>query len=529
MADLTPSRRTTLNLVTLNLAGKVLAIGKTLFIAALFGTSSHLDAFWVAYSLPLLLPNVLSSTITTAFVPRFVASLEGRTGPEVWKGANTLFTAILLLIAVGGAAIFFWASPLIGLLAPGLAPATHEEAVGLIRLMVPSMVMLAMNSLLSALSYARARFVAPGLEGIVNNIAVIGIAGIFARYFGVAALMAGVTVGFAAHLLILAWSNRDLIRSSVRVSFAFAHPDFRGPFAHMLPLLVGYTGTILTLLVNQYFVSNLSAGSISALSYASMLSMLPLEVFTNAVTSTYYPALGRAFAAGDRKAAAETYFHGMRFLLLLTLPSAVLLVVFSKPIVVLLLQHGSFDAHSTDLTVEAMTILSVAMMFRSHTYFSYRVLNSALKAWTQVTIGLLGVTTAIFLNMLWAERLGLRGIALSTTISSLQSAILASISVRRLLGTKASREQWSEIVRILIPMAVLGIAAYIGQSLVPEDLKSRSNALWAIATGAMVIPAVLLAFFTAWKLRIPEIFSALALGGRLIRRMPLRAFGSRDA
>ena len=144
----------------------------------------------------------------------------------------------------------------------------------------------------------------PGLEGIVNNIAVIGIAGIFARYFGVGALMAGVTVGFAAHLAILVWTNRDLIRSSVRFAFSFGHPDFRGPFAHMLPLLVGYVGTIMTLLVNQYFVSNLSAGSISALSYASMLSMLPLEVFTNAVTSTYYPALGRAFAAGDRKGAA---------------------------------------------------------------------------------------------------------------------------------------------------------------------------------------------------------------------------------
>jgi hypothetical protein len=45
----------------------------------------------------------------------------------------------------------------------------------------------------------------------------------------------------------------------------------------------------------------------------------------------------------------------------------------------------------------------------------------------------------------------------------------------------------------------------------------------------MVIPAALLAFFTAWKLRIPEIFSALALAGRLARRMPLGAFGSRDA
>ena len=523
MADLTPSRRTTLNLVTLNLAGKVLAIGKTLFIAALFGTSSHLDAFWVAYSLPLLLPNVLSSTITTAFVPRFVASLEGRTSPEVWKGANTLFTSILILIAIGGAAIFFWASPLIGVLAPGLARATHEEAVGLIRLMVPSMVMLAMNSLLSALSYARAKFVGPGLEGIVNNLAVIGIAGIFARYFGVGALMAGVTVGFAAHLAILAWTNRDLIRSSFRFSFAFAHPDFRGPFAHMLPLLVGYTGTILTLLVNQYFVSNLSAGSISALSYASMLSMLPLEVFTNAVTSTYYPALGRAFAADDRKAAADTYFHGMRFLLLLTLPSAVLLVVYSKPIVVLLLQHGSFDAHSTELTVEAMTILSIAMMFRSHTYFSYRVLNSALMAWTQVTIGLVGVATAILLNMLWAEKLGLRGIALSTTLSSLQSAILASICVRRLLGTRISSEQWRDLTRVVAPVAVLGAVAFAGLYLVPATLQARSSMLWAVAAGATVIPAALLAFVVAWKLRIPEVGSLLALASRFARRIPIGA------
>jgi uncharacterized membrane protein YfcA len=124
VADLTPSRRTTLNLVSLTLVGKVLAIGKTLFIAALFGTSSHLDAFWVAYSLPLLLPNVLSLTITTAFVPRFVASLEGRTSPEVWRGANTLFTLILILIAAGGAAIFIWASPLIGLITGSICGAT---------------------------------------------------------------------------------------------------------------------------------------------------------------------------------------------------------------------------------------------------------------------------------------------------------------------------------------------------------------------------------------------------------------------
>lgn len=516
-----PSRRSTLSLATLNLVGKVLAIGKTLIIASLFGTSRHLDAFWVAYSLPLLLPNVLSAAITTAFVPRFVARLDGHVSPDVWRGANTLFTSLLLLITLGGAAIFIWASPLIGALAPGLDAATHDEAVGMIRLMVPSMIMLAMSSLLSALSYARSKFIAPGLEGITNNLAVILAAVLFARYAGVTALIIGVSVGFAVQLAIVAYANRDLIRSSFRLAFAFGHADFRGPFAHMLPLLVGYTGTIMTTLINQYFVSNLSAGSISALSYATMLSMLPLEVFTNAVTSTYYPALGRAFAVGDRKMAADTYFHGVRFLLLLTLPSAVLLVLLARPIVVLLLQHGSFDTHSTDLTVEAMVILSAAMLFRSQTYFSYRVLNSALRAWTQVTIGLLGVATAIALNMLWAERLGLRGIALSSAISALQSAALAALCVRRLLGSRLSRDQWLQLARIGACVLVLGVGTWAGQRLVPASLETTHGFLWAVISGAAVVPAALAALAVAWKLGIPEVGSLLALiGRRMGKRLP---------
>jgi putative peptidoglycan lipid II flippase len=162
-------------------------------------------------------------------------------------------------------------------------------------------------------------------------------------------------------------------------------------------------------------------------------------------------------------------------------------------------------------------------MFRSHTYFSYRVLNSALQAWTQVTIGLLGVATAILLNTLWAEKLGLRGIALSTTLSSLQSAILASICVRRLLGARPSGEQRRGLMRIFASIAVLGIVACAGLYLVPGTLQARSNTLWAIAAGATVIPAALLAFALAWKLKIPEVGSLLALASRLTRRIPIGA------
>ncbi|MEO7917439.1 MAG: lipid II flippase MurJ, partial [Dokdonella sp.] len=76
------SRKAALMVSGLNLAGKLLGLVKTLLIAGLFGTTGMLDAFWVAYSLPLLLPALLTGTLTIAFVPRFVSSLAGRSGAE---------------------------------------------------------------------------------------------------------------------------------------------------------------------------------------------------------------------------------------------------------------------------------------------------------------------------------------------------------------------------------------------------------------------------------------------------------------
>jgi putative peptidoglycan lipid II flippase len=523
MTAIAPRRGSTLSLIGLNLGGKFLAIGKTLFVAALFGTTGALDAFWVAYSLPLMLPGVLASVVTLAFVPRFVKNLEGRTGPDIWRGANSLFTVVVLLAMIGGAAMYVWASELVHTLAPGLEPATHDQAVSMTRMMVPAMVILVMSSLLGALSYARSRFTAPGLEGVVNNVATIAIALLFARQIGVRALIIGVNVGFAAHFAILCFANRDLIRSSLRPALALTHPDLVRPLWHMFPLLVGAVGGMLTGLVDQYFVSKLDTGSISALSYARMLSMLPVEVFTAAIMSTYYPALGRGFAAGDYAAAAETYAHGSRFLSFLTLPSALLLAVLAKPIVIILLEHGTFDARSTELTVEAMAILAVVVVFRSHAYFSYRVLHSAIRPWTQVVIGLLGVATCVGLNILWAERLGLRGIALSAVLSQLQSAILAAIAARRVLGVPMSAQHRKNSYYLILVVAVLGAVTVLGQSLIPERLYEKSHYLWAIAAIACVIPAGIAALALAWKLRVPEIFELWAMIEKLLGRRRARA------
>lgn len=481
--------RSALGLSLVGLASKGLAIGKTILIAALFGASASLDGFWVAYTLPTLLPALLSTVITVAFVPRFMASIEGRTGAEAWRGANTLFTLILALVLLATGLMAVFTDALVAALAPGLDAATHDVAVGLTRVLLPCVPLLTLSSILSAVSNARERFLLPALEGVLTNVTVIAAALFCAASLGVAALTWGVLAGFVLQAGVLIWGNRDLLRSSLRPALALRHPDFRAPAAHVLPLLVGSAGAVLTSLVNQYFLSEGGAGAISAMAYASMFAFLPVEVFVQSVITTFYPAFGRHFARGDLAAARDSFADGLRFVLFLTLPCAVLLAVFAEPIMVVLLERGSFSADDTALTAAMVAVLSAAMLLRALAFFNYRVLHAALRPWLQVGIGLLGVATHVGLCQLWGERDGALGIAWATAASTLQSALLSLLAAAWLLRLRWHTRLAADVARLLLLASLMAVLAHVAAAALwpPVDRQTRALAalLALVAAGAV--------------------------------------------
>lgn len=502
------ARSRALGLSALNLGSKLLAVAKTVLVAALFGAGATLDAFWVAYSLPMLLPGLLTSVITVAFVPRFVRNLEGRTGPEAWRGANTLFSVVLALSVLAALLMSVWASALVGTLAPGLAPDTHAQAVSLTRMLLPCIPLLTFCSLLSALSNARERFYLPALEGVLTNVAILLLAALLVRQIGIGALVLGVIAGFVLLAAVMAWGNRDLLRSSLRPALALRHPDFVQPLAHLLPLFIGAAGSVFTGLVNQYFLSHGGEGAISAMAYAVMFAFLPVEVFGQAVMTTFYPTLGRAFAQGDFAAASAAFLEGSRFLLFLTLPCAVLLAIFAEPFIVLLLERGRFDAGDSALTAQLIALLGAGLVFRAAAYFNYRVLHAAQRPWLQVTIGLAGVATHIGLCLLWTPRYGGAGVALATSLSLLQSALLSLLAAGWCLRLRPRRGLAGEFGQLLLLTALLvalGLCVRHGLGPLPEDGGDGARQLasiWQLLGGA---GAGILTLLIAGLLKQPDL------------------------
>ncbi|HEX6929818.1 MAG TPA: lipid II flippase MurJ, partial [Gammaproteobacteria bacterium] len=165
--------RSTATMSVLRMAGKLLGMLKTLVIAALFGASASLDAFWIAYSMPLILPGMIRGVVATAFIPGFMrSSLAG--GREIdWRGLNTLFTLVTVALVVLCVLVAVFRGGIVSVMAPGLAPETHALAATLTGMMSVAVLVFGVNAMLSAILQALNRFVVMSLESIVTNIVII--------------------------------------------------------------------------------------------------------------------------------------------------------------------------------------------------------------------------------------------------------------------------------------------------------------------------------------------------------------------
>lgn len=90
----------------------------------------------------------------------------------------------------------------------------------------------------------------------------------------------------------------------------------------MAPRVLGQTASQANLIVMTNFASRLAEGSISALSYAQSLILLPHGILAMSLSTVIFPRMVRDHERGDLEAFRRTLNSGLRTLTFLTLPAA---------------------------------------------------------------------------------------------------------------------------------------------------------------------------------------------------------------
>lgn len=453
------------------LASRVTGLVRELLIAALFGASALTDAFNVAFRIPNLFRRLFAEgAFSQAFVPVLAATRAEQGDVATKKAINSVATVLAWVLLAFSLLGVLAAPALVWLLASGLHQGPgFDAAVTMTRWMFPYIGFMSMVALSAGILNTWRRFAVPAATPVLLNVCMIGAAWLGAPWLAargvgaIYALPAGVMLGGALQLGVQIPALRRLGllprlgTSWGAVRQAWGNEATRRILRLMAPALLGVGVAQISLLINTQIASHLAAGSVSWLSYADRLMEFPTAMLGVALGSVLMPQLAAARATGDADRYAAMLDWGLRLVLVLALPCAAALLVFSEPLVAVLYHYGAFTARDVQQTTLSLTgygvglLGLVAIKVLAPGYYASQDIRTPVK----IAVVVLLVTQAF--NGLLVPWLQHAGLALSIGLGALVNALWLLLGLLR-RGSFKPQPGWGRFaLQVVLATGVLAV------------------------------------------------------------------------
>lgn len=502
---------------------RLLGLVREAVIAGRFGTSPEYDAYILAFRVPdTLFLLIVGGAVGSAFIPVFTELMGKEREPQAWRLASTLINASVVLLSLGGIVMGLLAPTLVAtVIAPGVtSPEQRQLVVDLTRVLLFSPLFLGLGGWAMGILNARQSFALPALAPVAYNLAIIAGALFLAPSLGVYGLAWGVVAGALLHFAVQLPSLRGvgMRYTPFRVNL---RDEGAGRVARLLvPRVLGQAAFQANIIAMSAIATFLSAGAVSALSYAYLLMMLPHGIFAMSLATVTFPTMAAQYAEGDLDSLRSTLARATRVLLFLTLPAAVGLFILRYEIVTTLFQFGAFTSASTDLVASALGYFAPGLVAYAVVEILTRGFYALHDTATPVAVSVATVALNLGLSLLLTRAYGWghEGLALSLAVTTTVEMVLMWLLLgRKLPGWALSAEGMLSSVgkSLLAALAMgLGLALLMAalRAALPEGDKVAAAALTllGIAAGAALYLAA------ARALRSEEVDYAVGL---VLRRL----------
>ncbi len=407
--------KASLVIISLTLVDKLLAMFKEMLVAHRFGISSEMDVYNIAYLFPAIVVLLLGGAFSAAFV-RLYHEWSNTSSPRETNAdalglcyASGAFFALLMIVC------YLYAPFIFNALGSRFSPEGKLLGARLARMLMLLIFIDGATFLFRGLLFARKMFWSLGVAPTFINITII----VFLLHDNVTidTLVWGTLVGTAINVLYLTTSV-TLTKSIVfNTKPRFDKVRLNAFVMLMLPLLGSNLLAYSTGFVDLVMATFLSPGSVTTLRYAGRINDLPTQVLVMAITRAMLPFISEYAAKDNFLELGNIYKRSIVFLFTLTVPITCLVLLFSEDIVILIFQRGAFDMHAAKQTAQVLSCYTLGLFF-----FGYSCLNGdffiAIKQSKSLFhMGWLTVSLNLIFDILFMKVLGVKGIALSTTVT----------------------------------------------------------------------------------------------------------------
>ena len=399
----------------LTVAGKILAVGKDIVLASLFGVSQQTDAFFIANQIPAILWVAFYTTIGSVFMPMYVRDLNEPLRAQR-LAVETIRYYVYVALALSALGLIF-AYELVSSVAPQASLETRLLAAHLCRVLSAGFVLTGYVGIQSAIQQANRQFTTPLLVPVINNLLAM-IAVVIAWYANnimIAAL--GAVAAYLVQAVIQRWQT-----------WRFYPPSWGWSVSrntwYRLSLLS--TPMILAVALDQFntfigvvFASQFGNGAISHLNYASRLAVFIAGLFSWLVSYLFFPAIAAHAAADDDTGNAAVITRALAIILVTTTPVAAAALALRQQIIEFIYGRGSFTAEDVQISATMFGFFGLGIIFTCLRDPLNRIFFSYQRTVAPLAIGITAAVMNISSTYLLIPRLGISAIPIGASIAAL--------------------------------------------------------------------------------------------------------------
>ena len=499
----------TLQVTAFSILGIIVRFVTQIIVAAKFGATIERDAYFAAVVVPTYIIAVLIGSLPLTFVPTFIEYETKKNKEEAWKVAsiliNLIFVVLFGILLLG----FIFAKQLISVTTPGFKGEELALTVALSRIIFPSMVFSGLSGLVSSMYYAHHRFLRPAIGPVVSTLLMLSSVVVLTHFWGIKSLAFGYLVGEIAGFFILV--PILFKQDRYRFSFDFHNEGVRQIIKVMSPLVFAGLFYRATTVIERMIASTLPTGSISYLGYANRILSILAIIATAGISMTIFPIIARSWAENDLVKVREYFARGVRIIMLVTFPIAMVFVVLRVPIIQVVFERGVFDHRTTIAVADALMILLIAFMFSGLGNVVRKGFYVSQKTKLAATIGIVGMIIYIFLAHFLAETFSYRGLAIAKSAWVVFDVTVGMIVLRRIFGGVNGKRILEGLTQILIASLCGGIATYCSFKMV-----FVGDSLMMGSVVSAILGIVLYTFLVIYILKLEE---ALLLKKKLLDKL----------
>lgn len=500
-------------LAVLMLASRVLGLMRLRILASIFGSSSELDVYLVAFSWPdTIFQLLVMGALSSAFIPIFtdyVIKGEKKVASHIASAVlNVSLVLTLLLMAILFVTVTFYP----GLLAPGFSEEQLVHFSNLTKIMLIAQPFLVLSGFLTSILQSYQRFLLPALAATLYNVGIIAGAVWLTPVLGVYGPAWGVVIG----AIMFCLAQLPLLRSlnvSLAPNFDYRHPGVTTIGKLSLPRTLGIAVGQIDAKVDLVLATLLSVGSVSIFTFANSLQNFPVSIFGYAIAIAALPTLSIEFSQKKLSDFKQTLLSSLQQIFFLVVPFGVIFMVLRIPVVRLIYGAGKFSWEDTVATATTLSFFAIGLFAQAGVLLLARAFYALHDTMTPVKSGLIAVIFNVLASIL-AVYLFARVEVLGMTASA--SAILNFLLLLNMLDRKINLLEHKNLVnstfKTFTGSLIMGVFLYLTTHIKIQDkyvldlLTDTTRTLnLLLSIGLITSVGMFIYIFISWLFRSEEL------------------------